>query len=110
MGGIGHAISKGFKKITHGVEKTVKGVVGIATGGALYNNKNLKVETPTTSSNANIVAAPAVAAPEPVVGAEDETLTGRRVKRNNKGKSALYVNAGGGYTGSGGTTGTGLNL
>ena len=107
MGHVGHAISKGFKKLTHAVGDSVKGVLGIATGGALYKgDQKIKVES--GANNANLVAAPAVAAPEPVVGTEEETLTGRRVKKNNKGKSSLYV--GSSYTGSGGTTGTGLNL
>lgn len=106
MGKVGHSISKGFKKLTHAVGDTVKGVLGVATGGALYNgSQSVKVES--GANNANLVAAPAVAAPEPVVGSEEDTLTGRRVKKNNKGKSSLYI--GGGYTG-GGTTGTGLNL
>ena len=107
MGHVGHEISKGFKKLTHAVGDSVKGVLGIATGGALYNGTQ-KVKVESGANNANLVAAPAVAAPEPVVGTEEETLTGRRVKKSNKGKSSLYV--GSSYTGSGGTTGTGLNL
>lgn len=107
MGHVGHEISKGFKKLTHAVGDSVKGVLGIATGGALYNGTQ-KVKVEGGTNNANLVAAPAVAAPEPVVGTEEETLTGRRVKKNNLGKSSLYV--GSSYTGSGGTTGTGLNL
>lgn len=107
MGHVGHEISKGFKKLTHAVGDSVKGILGIATGGALYGGTQ-KVKVESGANNANLVAAPAVAAPEPVVGTEEETLTGRRVKKNNKGKSSLYV--GSSYTGSGGTTGTGLNL
>lgn len=108
MGHVGHAISKGFKKLTHAVGASVKGVLGIASGGMLYDGgQKVKIEN---SSTPNLVAAPAVAAPEPIVGTEEETLTGRRVKKNNKGKSSLYIGAGGSYTGSGGTTGTGLNL
>ena len=109
MGHVGHEIGKGFKKLTHAVGDSVKGVLGIATGGALYNGTQ-KVKVESGANNANLVAAPAVAAPEPIVGTEEETLTGRRVKKNNRGKSSLYIGSGGGYTGSGGTTGTGLNL
>lgn len=108
MGHVGHEISKGFKKLTHAVGDSVKGVLGIASGGMLYGGgQKIKVENSTTP---NLTAAPAVAAPEPIVGTEEETLTGRRVKKNNKGKSSLYIGSGGSYTGSGGTTGTGLNL
>ena len=109
MGHVGHEIGKGFKKLTHAVGDSVKGVLGIATGGALYNGSQ-KVKETGNGSGANLVAAPAVAAPEPIVGTEEETLTGRRVKKSNRGKSSLYIGAGSGYTGSGGTTGTGLNL
>ena len=109
MGKVGHAISKGFKKLTHAVGDSVKGVLGIATGGALYNGAE-KVKQSSGGGTQTPVAAPSVASPEPIVGTEEETLTGRRVKRNNRGKSSLYIGAGGGYTGSGGTTGTGLNL
>lgn len=108
MGHVGHAISKGFKKLTHAVGSTVNGVLGIATGGALGGGQKVKVEN--SGSSPNLTTAPAVAAPEPIVGTEEETLTGRRVKKNNRGKSSLYIGAGGSYTGSGGTTGTGLNL
>ena len=108
MSKVGHAISKGFKKLTHAVGDSVKGVLGIASGGMLYKGGEKVKES--SGGTPNLVAAPAVASPEPIVGTEEETLTGRRVKKNNKGKSSLYIGAGGGYTGSGGTTGTGLNL
>ena len=108
MGHVGHAISKGFKHLTHAVGSTVKGALGIATGGALYGGGEKVKES--SGGTPNLVAAPAVAAPEPIVGTEEETLTGRRVKKGNKGKSSLYISSGGGYTGRGGTTGTGLNL
>lgn len=108
MGKVGHAVSKGFKKLTHAVGDSVKGVLGIASGGMLYNGGEKVKES--SGGTPNLVAAPEVASPEPIVGTEEETLTGRRVKKNNKGKSSLYIGSGGSYTGSGGTTGTGLNL
>ena len=103
-----HHIGHGFKNIFKGVGKAVKATLGIATGGMLYNGAEKVKES--SGGTPNLVAAPEVAPPEPIVGTEEETLTGRRVKRNNRGKSSLYIGAGGGYTGSGGTTGTGLNL
>lgn len=105
-----HSVGHAFKNVFHGVGQAVKSVIGIASGGMLYDGaQNVKVEN--GGSTPNLVAAPAVAAPEPIVGAEDESLTGRRVKKNNKGKSSLYISSGGGgYTGGGGMTGTGLNL
>lgn len=109
MGHVGHAVSKGFKKLTHAVGNSVKGTLGIVTGGMLYDGGE-KVKVENSGGSPNLTAAPAVAAPEPIVGTEEETLTGRRVKKNNRGKSSLYIGAGGSYTGSGGTTGTGLNL
>ena len=103
-----HSVGHAFKHVFKGVGQAVRATLGIATGGALYGGEQkVKVEN---SSSPNLVAAPAVAAPEPVIGTEEETLTGRRVKKNNKGKSSLYIGSGGSYTGSGGTTGTGLNL
>lgn len=101
---VGHA----FKGVFKGVGKAVAATLGIASGGMLYNGGEKVKES--SGGTPNLVAAPAVASPEPIVGTEEETLTGRRVKKNNKGKSSLYIGAGGGYTGSGGMTGTGLNL
>lgn len=55
------------------------------------------------------IAAPAVAAPEPTQGQQESDLVSNKRKRTNKGKRALMIDSGG-SAGSGGTTGTGLNL
>lgn len=105
-----HAITKPFKKVGHAVSKLVGAVakpavqlVGNLLGGSAYT----QVSAPQVS--APQVSAPAVAAPEPTQGQSEADLVSRKRKRTNKGKQALMIDSGG-SAGSGGTTGTGLNL
>lgn len=102
-------LSKAWKKVTHGVEKVVKtvtkpvtSIVGKVFGGGA-------VSASETSSPQYQIAAPAVAAPEPTQGQEEADLVSKKKKTTSKGKKALLIDTGG-STGSGGTTGTGLNL
>lgn len=101
-----HAITKPFKAVGHAVSKLVGAVakpaiklVGNLLGGS----------TPTQEVATPQVSAPAVAAPEPTQGQSEADLVSRKRKRTNKGKQALMIDSGG-SAGSGGTTGTGLNL
>lgn len=101
-----HAITKPFKAVGHAVSKLVGGVVhGVSNivGGLIGDApRTQKVAAPQ-------VSAPAVAAPEPTQGQEEDDLVSRKRKRTAKGKRALMIDSGG-SAGSGGTTGTGLNL
>lgn len=103
-----HAITKPFKAVGHAVNKLVGGVVhGVSNivGGLIGGTT-----APTTQEvSAPQIAAPAVAAPEPTQGQEEADLVSRKRKRTAKGKRALMIDSGG-SAGSGGTTGTGLNL
>lgn len=103
-----HAITKPFKAVGHAVNKLVGGVVhGVSNivGGLIGGTT-----APTTQEvSAPQVSAPAVAAPEPTQGQEEADLVSRKRKRTAKGKRALMIDSGG-SAGSGGTTGTGLNL
>lgn len=101
-----HAITKPFKAVGHAVSKLVGGVVkGVSNvvGGLLGGSYG------TQEVAAPQIAAPAVAAPEPTQGQQESDLVSNKRKRTNKGKRALMIDSGG-SAGSGGTTGTGLNL
>lgn len=101
-----HAITKPFKAVGHAVSKLVGAVTQPAIkliGGLLGGSYGTQeVASPQ-------VAAPAVAAPEPTQGQQESDLVSSKKKRTNKGKRALMIDSGG-SAGSGGTTGTGLNL
>lgn len=101
-----HAITKPFKAVGHAVSKLVGAVAQPAIkliGGLLGGSYDTQeVASPQ-------VAAPAVAAPEPTQGQQESDLVSSKKKRTNKGKRALMIDSGG-SAGSGGTTGTGLNL
>lgn len=92
---VGHAVNKLVGGVVHGVSNIVGGLIG---GGSRTQEIALQQ-----------VAAPAVAAPEPTQGQEEADLVSRKRKRTAKGKRALMIDSGG-SAGSGGTTGTGLNL
>ena len=101
-----HAITKPFKAVGHAVSKLVGGVVkGVSNvvGGLLGGSYG------TQEVAAPQISAPAVAAPEPTQGQQESDLVSNKRKRTNKGKRALMIDSGG-SAGSGGTTGTGLNL
>lgn len=101
-----HAITKPFKAVGHAVSKLVGAVAQPAIkliGGLLGGSYGTQeVASPQ-------IAAPAVAAPEPTQGQQESDLVSSKKKRTNKGKRALMIDSGG-SAGSGGTTGTGLNL
>lgn len=101
-----HAITKPFKAVGHAVSKLVGAVVqpGIKLIGGLLGGSYGTQEVASPQ-----VAAPAVAAPEPTQGQQESDLVSNKRKRTNKGKRALMIDSGG-SAGSGGTTGTGLNL
>ena len=101
-----HAITKSFKAVGHAVSKLVGAVVqpGIKLIGGLLGGSYGTQEVASPQ-----VAAPAVAAPEPTQGQQESDLVSSKKKRTNKGKRALMIDSGG-SAGSGGTTGTGLNL
>lgn len=101
-----HAITKPFKAVGHAVSKLVGAVVKPAinlVGGLLGGSYG------TQEVAAPQISAPAVAAPEPTQGQQESDLVSNKRKRTNKGKRALMIDSGG-SAGSGGTTGTGLNL
>ena len=101
-----HAITKPFKAVGHAVSKLVGGVVkGVSNvvGGLLGGSYG------TQEVAAPQIFAPAVAAPEPTQGQQESDLVSNKRKRTNKGKRALMIDSGS-SAGSGGTTGTGLNL
>lgn len=95
-------LSKTWHKVTGTVKKAVGAVTGIV--GGLFGRHYSQTESPSYQ-----IAAPAVAAPEPTQGQEESDLVSKKKKTTSKGKKALLINTGG-STGSGGTTGTGLNL
>lgn len=101
-----HAITKPFKAVGHAVSKFVGAVVqpGIKLIGGLLGGSYGTQEVASPQ-----VAAPAVVAPEPTQGQQESDLVSSKKKRTNKGKRALMIDSGG-SAGSGGTTGTGLNL
>ena len=102
-----HAITKPFKAVGHAVSKLVGAVAKPAiklVGGLLGGSFSTTQEVAAPQ-----IAAPAVAAPEPTQGQEEADLVSRKRKRTAKGKRALMIDSGG-SAGSGGTTGTGLNL
>ena len=101
-----HAITKPFKAVGHAVSKLVGAVAqpAIKLIGGLCDGSYGTQEVASPQ-----VAAPAVAAPEPTQGQQESDLVSSKKKRTNKGKRALMIDSGG-SAGSGGTTGTGLNL
>lgn len=101
-----HAITKPFKAVGHAVSKLVGAVAqpAIKLIGGLFGGSYGTQEVASPQ-----VAAPAVAAPEPTQGQQESDLVSNKRKRTNKGKRALMIDSGG-SAGSGGTTGTGLNL
>lgn len=101
-----HAITKPFKAVGHAVSKLVGAVAqpAIKLIGGLFDGSYGTQEVASPQ-----VAAPAVAAPEPTQGQQESDLVSSKKKRTNKGKRALMIDSGG-SAGSGGTTGTGLNL
>ena len=103
---ITHAITKPFKAVGHAVSKLVGAVAqpAIKLIGGLFGGSYGTQEVASPQ-----VAAPAVAAPEPTQGQQESDLVSNKRKRTNKGKRALMIDSGG-SAGSGGTTGTGLNL
>lgn len=106
-----HAITKPFKAVGHAVSKLVGAVVkpAVKLVGGLLGGSTSTQEVATPQVSAPQVSAPAVAAPEPTQGQSEADLVSRKRKRTNKGKRALMIDSGG-SAGSGGTTGTGLNL
>lgn len=101
-----HAITKPFKAVGHAVSKLVGAVAqpAIKLIGGLFGGSYGTQEVASPQ-----IAAPAVAAPEPTQGQQESDLVSNKRKRTNKGKRALMIDSGG-SAGSGGTTGTGLNL
>lgn len=103
---ITHAITKPFKAVGHAVGKLVGAVakpISNIVGGLLGGSYGTQeVASPQISASA-------VAAPEPTQGQQESDLVSGKKKRTNKGKRALMIDSGG-SAGSGGTTGTGLNL
>lgn len=102
-----HAITKPFKAVGHAVSKLVGEVAKPAiklVGGLLGGSSSTTQEVAAPQ-----IAAPAVAAPEPTQVQSEADLVSKKRKRTNKGKRALMIDSGG-SAGSGGTTGTGLNL
>lgn len=101
-----HAITKPFKAVGHAVSKLVGAVTqpAIKLIGGLFGGSY-----GTQAVAAPQISAPAVAAPEPTQGQQESDLVSNKRKRTNKGKRALMIDSGG-SAGSGGTTGTGLNL
>lgn len=103
---ITHAITKPFKAVGHAVSKLVGAVAqpAIKLIGGLFGGSYSTQEVASPQ-----IFAPAVAAPEPTQGQQESDLVPSKKKRTNKGKRALMIDSGG-SAGSGGTTGTGLNL
>lgn len=94
-----HAITKPFTHIVKAVTKPVASILGLGGGGVSYDSG---------AQQTLQVAAPAVAAPEPTQGQEEQDLI-KKKRKANAGKRALLIDTGG-SGGTGGVTGTGLNL
>lgn len=94
-----HAITKPFKSVIKAVAKPAISLLGLGGGDVSYDS--VPQQTPQ-------VAAPAVAAPEPTEGQEEQDLI-KKKRKANVGKKALLIDTGG-SGGTGGVTGTGLNL
>lgn len=94
-----HAITKPFKRVVKAVTKPVASILGLGGGGVSYDSGTQQTLQ---------VAAPAVAAPEPTEGQEEQDLI-KKKRKANVGKRALLIDTGG-SGGTGGVTGTGLNL
>ena len=92
-------LSKTFHKVTHAITKPVASILGLGGGGVSYDSGTQQTLQ---------VAAPAVAAPEPTEGQEEQDLI-KKKRKANAGKRALLIDTGG-SGGTGGVTGTGLNL
>lgn len=92
-------LSKVWHKVTRPVTGLLKTVVGGLLGGGASRAPEIKVTNP----------APAVAAPEPIVGQESTDLVSKKKRVGTKGKRSLMIDTGGSSS-SGGSTGTGLNL
>ena len=102
-----HAITKPFKVVGHAASKLLWAVAKPAiklVGGLLGGSYSTTQEVAPPQ-----ISAPAVAAPEPTQRQSEADLVSNKQKRTNKGKRALMIDSGG-SAGSGGTTGTGLNL
>lgn len=95
-----HAITKPIKNVVKAVTKPVASVLGLGGGGVSYDS--------VPQQQTLQVAAPAVAAPEPTEGQEEQDLI-KKKRKANVGKKALLIDTGG-SGGTGGVTGTGLNL
>lgn len=94
-----HAITKPFKSVVKAVTKPVASILGLGGGGVSYDSGPQQTLQ---------IAAPAVAAPEPTEGQEEQDLI-KKKRKANVGKRALLIDTGG-SGGTGGVTGTGLNL
>lgn len=96
-----HAISKPLRKAFKTVTKPAVSILGglLGGGGVSYDSGGQQTLQ---------VAAPAVAAPEPTEGQEEQDLI-KKKRKANVGKKALLIDTGG-SGGTGGVTGTGLNL
>lgn len=94
-----HAITKPIKHIVKSVVRPVASVFGLGGGGVSYDSGTQQTLQ---------VAAPAVAAPETTQGQEEQDLI-KKKRKANVGKKALLIDTGG-SGGTGGVTGTGLNL
>lgn len=108
---ITHAITKPFKSIGHAVSKLVGAVAqpAIKLIGGLFDGSYGTQEVASPQVSAAPAPATAVGAPEATQGQPESALVSNKRKRTNKGKRALMIESGG-SAGSGGTTGTGLNL
>lgn len=106
-------LSKTFHKVTHAVSKSFKNVIKTITKPAISILGGLVgggggVSSDSGGQQTLQVAAPAVAAPEPTQGQEEQDLI-KKKRKANVGKKALLIDTGG-SGGTGGVTGTGLNL
>lgn len=97
---ITHAITHPIKSVIKAVTKPVASAFGLGGGG--------RVSYEAVPQQTLQVAAPAVAAPEPTEGQEEQGLV-KKKRKANVGKKALLIDTGG-SSGTGGVTGTGLNL
>ena len=95
-----HAVTKPFRHIVKAVTKPVASILGLGGGGGVSYDSGTQQTLQ--------VAAPAVAAPEPTQGQEEQDLI-KKKRKANVGKRALLIDTGG-SGGTGGVTGTGLNL
>ena len=106
-------LSKTVHKVTHAVSNPLKNVIKTITkpaisilGGLVGGGGGVSYDSGPQQTLQ--VAAPAVAAPEPTEGQEEQDLI-KKKRKANLGKRALLIDTGD-SGGTGGTTGTGLNL